>query len=102
MRVVTWTIRLILFLVLLAFAAKNTDPVVLRFYFDTALEVPLVLLVFGLFAAGVAIGVIAMLGTVLRQRREIHRLKRESRQRERSAPRTDVESAPGLPPIPGV
>jgi uncharacterized integral membrane protein len=100
MRAVTWTIRLILFIVLLAFAAKNTDPVALRFYFDMAWEVPLVLLLFGFFAAGIAIGVIAVLGTLLRQRREILRLRRESRQRE-SAPRADVEPGPGAPPITG-
>jgi uncharacterized integral membrane protein len=103
MRAATWAIRLILFFALLAFAAKNTGPVVLRFYFDTALEVPLVLLAFGFFAAGVAIGVIAVLGTVLRQRREILRLKRESRQRAGAAPRVDGEpGVPGVPPIAGM
>lgn len=100
MRIVIWAIRLLLFIVLLAFAAKNTDPVVLKFYFDTALEVPLVFLLFGFFAAGVVIGIAAVLGTVLRQRREILRLRRESRQRE-SAVRADVEPAPGVPPIGG-
>ena len=44
MRIVTWAVRLTLFIVLLAFAAKNTDPVVLKFYFDTAFEAPLVFL----------------------------------------------------------
>jgi len=99
MRIVTWTIRLILFFVILAFAAKNTDPVVLKFYFDTALEVPLVLLLFGFFAVGVVIGVVAVLGTMIRQRREILRLRRESRQRESAAARTDVAPASGIPPM---
>jgi len=102
MRIVTWTIRLILFIVILAFAAKNTDPVVLKFYFDTALEVPLVLLLFGFFAVGIAIGVVAVLGTMIRQRREILRLRREARQREGAATRTDVGPASGIPPITGV
>jgi uncharacterized integral membrane protein len=31
MRFLTWTVRLILFIVLLAFAVKNTDPVTLHF-----------------------------------------------------------------------
>jgi len=102
MRIVTWTIRLILFFVILAFAAKNTDPVVLKFYFDTALEVPLVLLLFGFFAVGVVIGVVAVLGTMIRQRREILRLRRESRQRESAAARTGVEPASGIPPTTGL
>lgn len=100
MRIVIWAIRLLLFIVLLAFAAKNTDPVVLKFYFDTALEVPLVFLLFGFFAAGIVIGIAAVLGTVFRQRREIVRLRRELRQRE-SAVRADVEPSPGVPPIGG-
>ena len=81
MRIVTWTVRLAAFLVLLAFAAKNTDPVTLRFYFDLAWQLPLVALLLGFFAAGVLFGLAAILGTVLRQRREIGRLKRESAQR---------------------
>ena len=102
MRVVNWAIRLIVFVVLLAFAAKNTDPVVLKFYFDTAFELPLVVLLFGFFTAGVVIGVVAVLGTVIRQRREIVRLRRESRQRDAAGPQTQVDSAPGIPPITGV
>jgi len=76
MRVLTWAIRLALFVVLLAFAAKNTDPVTLRFYFDLAWQAPLVALLLAFFAAGVALGLVAMLGTWLAQRREIARLQR--------------------------
>ena len=76
MRVLTWAIRLALFVVLLAFAAKNTDLVTLRFYFDLAWQAPLVALLLAFFAAGVALGLIAMLGTWLAQRREIARLQR--------------------------
>ena len=90
MRIVTWTLRLALFVVLLAFAAKNVEPVTLRFYFDLATQIPLVLLLFGFFAAGAVLGVLATLGTYLRQRREIVRLKREVRGQggaaERQAP----------------
>jgi len=44
MRFLTWAIRLALFVVLLAFAAKNTESVTLRFYFDLAWQAPLVAL----------------------------------------------------------
>jgi uncharacterized integral membrane protein len=76
MRIVTWAIRFALFVVLLAFAAKNTDPVTLRFYFDLAWQAPLVALLLAFFAAGAVLGLVAMTGTLLAQRREISRLRR--------------------------
>ena len=76
MRVVTWAIRLVVFVLLIAFAAKNVEPVTLRFYFDLALQAPLVLLLFAFFAAGALFGALALVGTLLRQRREIGLLKR--------------------------
>ena len=76
MRVFTWAIRFALFVVLLAFAAKNTDPVTLRFYFDLAWQAPLVALLLAFFAAGAVLGLIVMSGNYLAQRREISRLQR--------------------------
>jgi uncharacterized integral membrane protein len=76
MRVLAWAVRIALFVVLAAFAAKNTDPVSLRFYFDLAWQAPLVAVLLAFFAAGAALGVLAMLGTVLAQRREMARLRR--------------------------
>ena len=76
MRIVTWTIRVLVFLLLIAFAAKNVEPVTLRFYFDLALQTPLVLALFGFFALGALFGVLSLLTTVLRLRREISLLKR--------------------------
>jgi uncharacterized integral membrane protein len=77
MRLVTWAIRLLVFLLLVAFAAKNVEPVTLRFYFDVALDAPLVAVLFGFFAAGALFGILALLGTVLRQKRDIAALKRK-------------------------
>ena len=78
MSAITWTVRLIIFLFLLAFAVKNTEPVTLRFYFDLALQTPLVLALFGFFAGGALFGILALLGPVLRQRREISLLKKQA------------------------
>jgi lipopolysaccharide assembly protein A len=75
-RILTWAIRIVLFLLLLALAAKNVEPVKLRFFFDIELETPLVLLLLGAFALGAFFGVLALLTTVLRQRREISVLKK--------------------------
>ena len=79
MRVLTWAIRLAIFLFLLAFAARNTDPVTLRFYFDLAWQLPLVALLLAFFAAGALLGLAAALGALIRQRREIARLERDAR-----------------------
>ncbi len=76
MRLVTWAIRLVVFLLLVAFAAKNAEPVTLRFYFDLALEAPLVVVLFACFAAGALFGILALLGTVLRQRRDLAVLRK--------------------------
>jgi len=81
MRILVW---LVLFILLLAFAAKNTEPVALRFYFDLAWQMPLVALLAAFFAAGALAGLVAALGALLRQRREIQRLRNESR--EKAAP----------------
>ncbi|MDF3010479.1 MAG: putative rane protein [Burkholderiales bacterium] len=78
MRLVTWSVRLFVFLLLVAFAAKNVEPVTLRFYFDLVLQAPLVAVLFAFFAAGALFGILALLGTVLRQRREISLLRKKT------------------------
>ena len=91
MRIVTWTIRLVLFLLLVALAAKNIEPVTLRFYFDRTLQAPLIVLLFAAFAFGTAFGVLALLTTLLRQRREISTLRKSQ------APPADLP--PLVPPL---
>jgi uncharacterized integral membrane protein len=59
----------VLFVVFFGFALKNTEEVALRFFLDYELRGPLVLLLLGFFAAGAALGVIAMSPTVFRYRR---------------------------------
>ncbi|HSG74613.1 MAG TPA: LapA family protein [Burkholderiales bacterium] len=95
MRLLTWTIRIALFILLLAFAARNTETVTLRFYFDLAWQAPLVVLLLAFFAAGAVLGLLAALGAVLRQRREAARLRRELR-----AVGARTHDAPTLPPPP--
>jgi len=77
MRILTWTLRIILFLALFLLALKNTDAVSLRLYFDHVWQAPLILVLLVFFAAGTVVGVLATLGTVFRQRRDIARLQRE-------------------------
>ncbi len=92
MRVVTWAIRFVVFVLLAAFGAKNVEPVTLRFYFDLAINTPLILALFAFFVLGALFGVLSLLGTVFRQRREISVLRR------RPAPPETVEPPP-VPPL---
>jgi len=94
MRIVTRTAWLLLFILLLAFAAKNTEPVALRFYFDLVWQAPLVLLLLAFFAAGALLGLIAALGTLLRQRREIVRLRRGARARAQAQEARPAQEPP--------
>ena len=69
-------------MLLLALAVKNTDTATLRLYFDVAWQAPLVVvMLLAFFAAGALFGLLAALGALLRQRREIGRLRREARAR---------------------
>lgn len=90
MRILAWTLRIILFLALFLFALKNTDTVALHLYFDQVWQAPLILVLLVFFAAGTAMGVLATLATVFRQRRELARLQRELR----SSPREAVGALP--------
>ena len=92
MRIVTWTIWLVVFLLLIGFVAKNAEPVTLRFYFDLALQAPLITVIFASFAVGSVFGILAVIPRLLRQRRELARLARETRAR----------GEPPAPPLAGL
>ena len=77
MRYLTWLLRAILFIMLLGFAVKNDQPVVLRYFFGYEWQSSLVVVLLVFFGVGVGIGMLAVLGNIFRQRREIAVLKRE-------------------------
>ncbi len=77
MRYLVWLLRAVMFIVLLGFAVKNDQPVVLRYFFGYEWQASLVVILLLFFAVGMGIGVLAMLGNVFRQRRDIAALKRE-------------------------
>ena len=79
LRYLSWLLRLALFLLLLAFAAMNTGVVTLRFFFDRAWQVPLVLLLLVALVFGALLGLLACMGRMFRGRREVLALRRELR-----------------------
>lgn len=86
MRYVLWLLRIVLFLLLLGFAVKNSDPVTVHYYFGAEWRAPLVFVLLLSLCAGAGLGILAVLGKVFSQRRQLAELKRELRvQQGRSA-----------------
>ena len=73
-----WILKFALFLLVLAFAIRNTDPVTVRFV-GGEWQSPLILVLLSVFCAGIALGLAAGLGRMFRQRREIATLERKLR-----------------------
>jgi uncharacterized integral membrane protein len=77
MRYLDWPLRAVLFILLLGFAVKNDQPVVVKYFFGYEWQTSLVVILLCFFSVGVMIGVLAMLGNMFRQRREVAALRRE-------------------------
>jgi putative membrane protein len=84
MKYLIWLLRAFLFLLLLSFAVKNDQPVVLRYFFGYEWHASLVLVLLLFFAAGAAVGMLALLSNLLRQRKELAQLKNELRLKSKS------------------
>ena len=91
MRILFLLLKILVFLLLLGFAFKNGDSVVVHYYLGLEWQAPLVLVLLVFFGIGIACGVMASLGVIVRQRREIMGLKREvgSHTRGAAAPAAD-------------
>lgn len=85
MKILFRLFAILLFLVFFGFALKNTDEVVLHFFWGSQARSPLILLLLAFFIAGSVMGVLAMTSTVLRYRRELLRLKKEIDQKKKAA-----------------
>jgi uncharacterized integral membrane protein len=77
MRYLVWLFRAGLFLLLLGFAIKNDQPVVLKYFFGYEWQASLVVVLLSFFSAGVLIGVLSMLASLFAQRRELTACRRE-------------------------
>ncbi|HQR02997.1 MAG: DUF1049 domain-containing protein [Proteobacteria bacterium] len=79
MKALIWVLRVVVFIALLGLAIKNSASVDLHFFFDQHVGLPLSLALLGAFAAGAAVGVTAAVASLVRQWREIKRLKRDTK-----------------------
>lgn len=99
MRLLSWLFRTALFLLALGFALSNTRITELRFFgIDFVWSAPLVIFLLAFFAAGVLLGLLAVVPTLYRQRREIGRLRREARTTAKAASASPAMPPPDVPP----
>ena len=98
MKIIFRLFAIALFLVFFGFALKNTDEVVLHFFWTATAKAPLILLLLAFFIAGAVLGVLAMTNTVLRYRQTLMRQKKENEQQQKAAETlARVRSQPPLP-----
>lgn len=77
MRYIYNALKVILFILILGFAIKNSQPAELHYYLGLSWEAPLTLILLITFIIGMLAGIIACVGTMIRQRRQLMALKKE-------------------------
>lgn len=97
MRYLNWLLRTVVFLLLLGFAVKNDQPVTLSYFFGYQWNTSLVVVLLCFFTLGAAIGILAMLGTLFHQRRELSAIKREVQLQSKLAEASEAQRFPIQP-----
>lgn len=77
MRALALPVKIILFLLLLGFAAMNSESVTLRYFLGLEWRAPLSLVILVVFALGLLAGLLACSLRLLRSHRELRGLRRE-------------------------
>lgn len=95
---VSRVVRILVFLLLLAFAAKNTEPVALHFFLGQTWELPLSLLLFGFFALGAVLAILACVSRFYRDKREIRALRLSLGLQNGPEQKTAEATMPAIPP----
>src|SRR4051812_19682502 len=80
MQALVWILRLFIVAILIWFALKNSQQVEVFGLPGQVWQAPLVFVLLVVFIAGVVIGLLAWIPTVVRQRRELGRLRRAAEQ----------------------
>lgn len=90
MQALVWIVRFLILLFIVWFATKNAQPVRIHGLLDQSWDAPLVFVLLVAFVTGIVIGLLAWVPTVVRQRREIGRLRKTAAQ---------LAAMPSAPPI---
>ncbi len=75
MQSLTLAVKIVLFLLLLGFAALNSDNVTLRYFLGLQWQAPLSLVLLAAFAVGLLIGLLGCSLRLLRNQRELRALR---------------------------
>jgi uncharacterized integral membrane protein len=81
MQALVWILRFLIVLVLIWFAVKNAQVVTVHGLPEQSWQAPLVFVLLLAFGGGMVIGLLAWIPTVVRQRRELARLRKAEDQR---------------------
>ena len=100
MQAIVWIVRFAIVVVLVWFAVKNAQIVTLHGLPEQTLQAPLVFVLLVVFVAGVVIGLLAWVPTVIRQRRELGRLRRAADKQAALAAIAPLPAAPQPPAVP--
>ncbi|MBC8021761.1 MAG: LapA family protein [Burkholderiales bacterium] len=88
MQTVVWILRFVIVVVLVWFAVKNAQVVTIHGLPDQSWQAPFVFILLVVFIAGMVIGLLAWVPTVVRQRREIARMRKTGQPAVTIAPPT--------------
>ena len=78
MRIIYKILGVALFILLLGFALKNAYPVTLFYYLGLTWQAPLSLVLFITLLTGIITVLIAIMPTLVKQRRELNKLRKEN------------------------
>jgi putative membrane protein len=95
MQAFVWILRFLIVVILVWFAVKNSQLIDVNGLPGQTWQAPLVFVLLVVFVAGVVIGLLAWIPTVVRQRREIGRIRKSAAQAEVRA--SIAPPAPGEP-----
>jgi uncharacterized integral membrane protein len=77
MRYLGWAVKILIFVVVLGFALRNSQPVTVHYFLGYIWEAPLVVLLLAAFVLGAFLGLLALLPALFRLRRERSKLRRD-------------------------
>lgn len=100
MKIISRIILVLLFIIFFGFALKNTETVTLRFFMGYEFPGPLVLMLLIFFIAGICFGVLGMIPTLFRHRRELGKHKKDLASKDQEL--TKLQGQRTQPPPPDI
>lgn len=97
MKLIVWIIRLVVFLLLLFLALANTHEATLYLFLGHIWTAPLILIGLAFFVAGMLMGVLATLPSLVRHRLDLRRTRRALNRAQRGP--GEETQPPILPPV---